>query len=86
MNTSNVNGKTYLAEKGKRYADICDRCGREIGRTIEQYPARWLSNTGCHYTNKIGLGVMTNRGKVHTLDLCDICAKELTYWMQRRKD
>lgn len=71
----------YLTQKNKSYADICDRCGAEIGRVIENYPAHWMSTRGCNYAYHIGVGIIM-LGKKRPLDLCDECAKELTVWMR----
>lgn len=71
----------YLVQKGKNYADFCDRCGAEIGGAVEQYPAYWTSNVGCHQTRRIGIGIIM-KGKRYPLDLCDMCARDLTAWMQ----
>jgi hypothetical protein len=71
---------SYLTDQHKRYADICDRCGCEINRTVDEYPAKWISNYGCHNTRSIGLGIFF-KGSKHALELCNNCAKELTEWM-----
>lgn len=80
MAVVNANQPAYLVQKGKSYADICDRCGAEIGRVIENYPAHWLNSRGCHQAHRVGVGVIV-LGQKRPLDLCDKCAKELTVWM-----